>query len=163
LGAEIMLERFETIIPATILIVLAGIGAYYLLLKEEPPAYREFQASWRNAIDTFIVSRAAVKLFLVGTLCVIALTSLRFRPWPDLSQMPFPYKLISGILGLIVALGVNFLFFGMWRYWYRFDDSPKAIKFASFALMLGGFFWGSTIYYFIFYLPQIRRRPTLVV
>jgi hypothetical protein len=154
-------DRFVNLIPAVVFIVLAGLMAYYLLMKEEPKVYQEFRTSWRNGIDDLIVSRIAMRFFLVGAACVLAITVFYFLPVPDRSEMPLPYRLLLGVFGIVAAITVNFLYWGMWRYWYKFDASDKGIKRASFGLMLVGFFWGSAIYCFIFYMPQTLRKHKL--
>ena len=71
------------------------------------------------------------------------------------------YKLLAGIYAITLSIGLLGIFFGMWRYWAKIDDSKKWIKRASFVLLLLGFWWGSAIYCFIVYLPQVRRRQRL--
>jgi len=154
----IVQDRFVNLIPAIVLIVLAGSMSYYLLMKDEPRLYREFRASWRNGVDDLIVSRVALRFFLSGVVCVVAITVFHFLPIPERSEMSFQYKFFLGMFGIVAAITVNFLYWGMWRYWYKFDESDKWIKRAAFALMLLGFFWGSAVYYFTFYIPQVQRK-----
>ena len=93
-------------------------------------------------------------LFLSAT-CVIALTlefnldTSRAAPWQNT---------LWDILGIVEALGILFLWLGMWRYWSRVDDSKHSAKRLWFLVLLIGFWWGSVLYYFLSYLPQMVRR-----
>ena len=61
------------------------------------------------------------------------------------------------ITGGISALGMLFLWVGMWRYWILYDDSNVYAKRRWFLVLLVGFWYGSCLYYFFAYLPQVRR------
>lgn len=111
-----MQDRFVNLIPAIVLIVLAGLIAYYLLMKDEPKVYQKFRTFWLRGIDELIFSRVALRLFLVGVVCVVAMTVFLFLPIPDQSGMPFQYKVLLGVFGIIAGITVNFLYWGMWRY-----------------------------------------------
>ena len=102
-----------------------------------------------------------MRFFFVGILFVVATTVISYVPPRDPSKMPLLYRVPWGMFGIFAPVALIGLFLGMWRYWVKFDDSGKWIKRASFVLLLVGFWWGSAVYYFMVYLPQLRRRPTL--
>lgn len=72
--------------------------------------------------------------------------------------MSFWTRLPWGILGVLGPIGLLFLWFGMWRYWVRVDDSNLWAKRAWFVVLLVGFWYGSVLYYLFAYLPQVIRR-----
>ena|ERR1700674_2490724 len=154
-----MLERFMSLIP---IIILAGWIAFFILWKKSR-RYQQFRTYRRNNMDRLLVSRGGMRFFLVGIVCVIAITILLFLSPPDSSKMPLSNRLLWGIFGIIAPVTILGLFFGMWRYWVKFDDSGKWLKRTSFVLLLVGFWWGSAVYYFIVYLPQFYQRQKLEV
>lgn len=107
--------------------------------------------------DDLLVSRAAATLFFVSTILLLALTPV-FLSRVDPRGMSFWMKLPWEILAVIAPIGLFFLFFGMWRYWLRIDNSSKWAKRVWFLVLLLGMWYGSALYYFFAYLPQVMRR-----
>lgn len=112
----------------------------------------------RNLLrDEWLVSTQASRLFLIAALCVIALLPF-FLGLVDPDQMSFWRRLPWGLLGIVGPVSIFFLWIGMWRYWIRIDDSSVWSKRGSFLLLLLGVWYGATIYYFFFYLPQTSQK-----
>ncbi len=100
----------------------------------------------------------AMKVFFLSALCVIALT-LEYNL--DTSKASHLQHHLWDVLGALEAIGILFLWLGMWRYWTRVDDSNRSAKRLWFIVLLIGFWWGSALYYFLAYLPQTIRRKGL--
>ena len=106
--------------------------------------------------NDWLISRLSTALFFVSAVLVIAMTPVFLGL--DTTKMTFWQRLPWGILGIVGPLGIIFLWLGMWRYWVRLDNSKVWIKRISFIVLLLGFWWGSCLYYFFAYLPQVIRR-----
>ncbi len=52
-----------------------------------------------------------------------------------------------GIFEIAGILSLFFVYFGMWRFWIRLDQSPKWLKRLWFLVLLIGFWWGSVLYF----------------
>jgi len=105
--------------------------------------------------DDWIVTRRAAKFFLVSTILVVVLTVL-LGPLQTAKVTPL-IRILGGILGITGALGTIFLWLGMWRYWSRIDNSNAWLKRFWFLVLLVGFWWGSCLYCWFAYLPQVFR------
>ena len=109
--------------------------------------------------DQWLRTRPAARLFLASSLLVFAFTISALVSGPiDLNSMNFWQRLPWGILGLTVPPTIFFLYFGMWIYWVRLDDSRTWLKRIWFVLLLIGLCWGSCLYCFCVYLPQLKNR-----
>jgi hypothetical protein len=104
--------------------------------------------------DDWLVSRRAVKLFLVAALFVLGTIPI-FLGKIDPAKLAFWMNFPLGIGGILGPISVFFLWIGMWRYWIRLDNSSKLAKQVSFFLLLFGMFYGSVIYYFLVYRSQV--------
>jgi hypothetical protein len=111
-------------------------------------------SSWLR--DDWLISRRTTILFFVSAVLVIALTPV-FRGM-DTTNLTFWQRLPWGILGIVGPIGLFFLWLGMWRYWVRLDRSSTWMKRIWFLVMLIGFWWGSVLYYFFAYLPQVMDK-----
>lgn len=60
-------------------------------------------------------------------------------------------------LDVATVLAGLFLWFGMLRYWVRLDHSKLWIKRVSFLALLGGFWWGASLYCLVCYGPQVAK------
>ena len=114
-------------------------------------------ALWTSFTDDWLVSRQAVRLFLISAVLVLLLTPTFFG-WVDTSKMALFQRLPWGVLGIVGSIGLLFLWFGMWRYWLRLDHSSVWNKRLWFIVLLFGFWWGSCLYFFFSYLPGVARR-----
>jgi hypothetical protein len=107
--------------------------------------------------DDWLTTRLTNRLFLLSALCVLAFT-VEYLLKIDPAKMSFWQRLPFGLTGIVLPFGIIFLWLGMWRYWVRLDNSGPWAKRASFVLLLFGFWWGSLIYYFAVYRPQLNHR-----
>lgn len=106
--------------------------------------------------DDWLISRLSMKLFFLSALLVVAMTPAFIGV--DTTKMTFLQRLPWGILGVVGPFGLFFLWFGMWRYWVRLDDSKAWVKRVWFVVLFVGFWWGSVPFYFLVYLPRMVRR-----
>lgn len=109
--------------------------------------------------DDWMVSRKAAKLFFASAVLEL-LSTLMFFGWIDIAKMTFSQRLPWGILGMVGSVGTGFLWIGMWRYWFRLDDSGAWNKRFWFVVLLVGFWWGSCLYFFFAYLPRVTHHRT---
>jgi hypothetical protein len=65
---------------------------------------------------------------------------------------------VVGVMGPIASF---FLWLGMWRHWMRLDTSKALTKRMWFVILLIGFEYGSVLYYFCVYRPQVIARHGL--
>jgi uncharacterized BrkB/YihY/UPF0761 family membrane protein len=112
---------------------------------------------WTWFRDKWLMTRRAAGYFIVSAVLVLGVTPM-FLGRIDTSKMSFLERLPWGILGMVGPIAVFFLWIGMWRYWVRLDDSKPMQKRLWFVILLVGFWWGSCLYCFFVYLPQIFRR-----
>lgn len=116
---------------------------------------------WNWFKDEWLITRKAAKLFLVSAFFVLALTPV-FLGMIDTNKLSFWKRLPWGILGVLGPIALFFLWFGMWRYWARIDNATEWAKRVWFLVLLIGFWWGSCLYCFFVYLPQVFRRTRAI-
>lgn len=109
--------------------------------------------------DDWLVSRQAIKLFFVSAVLVMLLTPVSFG-LVGIAKMTFFQRLPWAILGVAGSIGSLFLWLGMWRYWFRLDDSGAWNKRFWFIVLLVGFWWGSCLYFFFAYFPRVAHSRT---
>lgn len=112
---------------------------------------------WNRFKDDWLITRQAARLFFVSTILVLALTPV-FLGRVVTTNMPLWMRVPWGILGIVGPLALFFLWIGMWRYWVRVDDSKAYAKRLWFLILLLGFWYGSCLYCYFVYLPQVMRR-----
>jgi hypothetical protein len=113
-------------------------------------------AVFTNFTDEWLISRQARTLFLISTVLTLVLTAL-FLSQIDIAKMTLAQRLPVSILGMVGIIALVFIWAGMWRYWYRLDDSGGWSKRICFLLLLLGLWWGSCIYFLFVYLPRVSR------
>jgi hypothetical protein len=106
--------------------------------------------------DRWIATAQAARIFFSCTLCVAFATPVFLGL--DLARAYSRLGLFKDIAGGVAAAGTLFIWFGMWRYWARVDSHSKWLKRLSFFVLLIGFWWGSCLYFFCGYLPEVLRR-----
>ena len=106
--------------------------------------------------DDWFGSREAVVLFSLSAISSIAALALfaHIHPANMLSWAQLPLGLVS-VAG---PVGLALIYFGMWVYWVRLDDSAPWNKRAWFLILLLGPWFGSCLYCFFVYLPQVLRK-----
>jgi len=115
---------------------------------------------WNWFKDDWLTTRQAARVFLVSTFLVLALTPVLLGKI-DTKAMSLWARLPWGILGILGPIALFFLWFGMWRYWVRIDNASKWAKRMWFLVLLFGFWWGSCVYCYFVYLPQVFRRTRI--
>jgi hypothetical protein len=110
--------------------------------------------------DDWIVSRQAARLFLVSVPFILALTPFLFG-WVNFTRMTIWMQIAGGVVGVTGPIASFFLWLGMWRYWMRLDRSKALRKRMWFVILLIGFEYGSVLYYFCVYRPQVISRAAL--
>jgi hypothetical protein len=113
---------------------------------------------WNRFDERWIATRQACLLFFVASLFVIALTPVFFGfVEPSTSGVA---NVFWGVVGVVGAFSIFFLWIGMWRYWARVDASAKSAKRFWFLVMLAGFWYGSCLYCWCLYLPRVMHLYT---
>jgi len=112
---------------------------------------------WNWFSDEWLTTRQAAKLFFVATLLVLAVTPQAFG-WVNPLKMPMWERIPWSILSMLGVLALFFLWVGMWRYWARLDYSTLATKRIWFFILLFGFWYGSCLYYYCAYRPQVGEK-----
>jgi hypothetical protein len=107
--------------------------------------------------DDWIVSRQADTLFLVSVPFIVAVTPFFFG-WVNITRATVWTQLGGAVVGVLGPISLFFLWFGMWRYWMRLDSSTARTKRLWFVILLIGFWYGSMLYYFCVYRPQVISR-----
>src|SRR5579864_8049089 len=111
--------------------------------------------------DGWLTSRTVATLFFLSAICVIVAVPI-FLGRVDFTNMSFWRRLPWGIFGILGPFGIGFIWFGMWRYWVRLDNSNVKVKRAWFVALLVGFWYASCLYYFFVYIPQVVRKRRAV-
>ncbi len=120
------------------------------------PLFPRFSAPWGRFRDEWLQGRQAVRMFLVAVLLVLAITPIWLR-LADPARMPPVLRALYTIIAMVGTVATFFLWFGMWRYWVRLDDSPRMAKRLWFVILLFGLWWGACLYYLSVYRPQVTR------
>jgi len=111
-----------------------------------------------------MVSQQAAYLFGFAVALVFIFTAYMLNSFsiPYGSNDLWP-NILWGIFGVLTPLGLCFLLSGMHKFEemrkIRTGDSTGTQKFAEMALRFG-LWWGATIYFFVVYLPIMRRTFT---
>jgi hypothetical protein len=108
-------------------------------------------------VKRILVSRnAAVFLGASAALSVLALV---LRYWNiDSARLTTGQLEALSWSGAAAAFGMASLLFGMWVFWVKCDTSSKATRRVWFFILLIGMPAGALPYYFVVYLPCIKRR-----
>lgn len=112
---------------------------------------------FRRFTDEWLVSRQAATLFLVSVPFILALTPFLLG-WVTVTNPTIWMNVLGAIIGVAGPIALFFLWLGMWRYWMRLDDSTVVAKRIWFAVLLVGLCYGSILYFFLVYRPQLIAR-----
>jgi hypothetical protein len=123
----------------------------------ELASIRRLSLSRRLFRDDLLSSRVYASLFLMSSILVVGLTFL-VQSNVDPSKLSLWIRIPWTALAVFGTLGLFFLWIGMWWYWVRLDASSGLSKRVWFVVLLAGFWYGSILYYFSVYLPQVVRR-----
>jgi hypothetical protein len=124
------------------------------------PLFQGYWGPWNRFTEGWLVSRQAIRLFLVAAMFVLAVTPI-FLGLVDPAKMSLPLRLLWTVVGMVGTISLFFLWLGMWRYWVRLDHSRVLVKRLWFVILLFGLWWGSCLYYFFAYRPQVTRRERM--
>ena len=114
---------------------------------------------WNRFRDDWLITPQAAGLFFASTILVLALTPV-FLGDVITANMPLWKRIPWSILGVVGPLALFFLWIGMWRYWARVDDSRAYAKRLWFLILLVGLWYGSCLYCYFVYLPQVMRTSS---
>jgi hypothetical protein len=115
-----------------------------------------FSFFWKRISDEWLLSKKASISFAGSIFLIVAITPVLF------GYIPFPehgvlVNLSAGTLGVLGVLGIFYLWGGMWRFWIDCDQSKRIFRRVSFFLLLFGLCYGAIVYYFLVYLPAVRK------
>lgn len=110
--------------------------------------------TWNKFDERWIGTRLAARWLLIATLFVLTTLPLFFGNLPSSGVLRNVYGGVAGIGGTI---SIFYVWIGMWKYWARLDESGRWSKRFWFAVMLIGFWYGSCLYCWCAYLPQVIR------
>jgi hypothetical protein len=110
--------------------------------------------------DDWLTSSRAAKLFFAATLLALALFPV-FQGWIDFARMSLWMRISLTMFYMLATCALLFLWLGMWTYWVRLDESKTYSKRLWFLILLFGFWYGSCVYCYFVYLPQVIRRSRL--
>ena len=107
--------------------------------------------------DDWLLSRRAVRTFLFCVLMTLALTPVFLGALANVPVTP-ANQIALGVGGVVGSLALISLWVGMWRFWARFDNSPRSAKRGWFVFLLVGGWYASCAYYVLVYRPQVLRK-----
>ncbi len=127
-----------------------------------PIRFEKHSKSWPwVSIDRWIIGHQGVLLFTLSALCSLALTPI-FLGWIHPARMSYSLRIFWAALEILGPIGLVLIYFGMWLYWVRLDGSRVWTKRAWFVILLVGPWYGSCLYCFFVYLPQVLAREKKV-
>jgi hypothetical protein len=95
---------------------------------------------------------------LFGIAAALSLGAIVFRSTDiDFNALSHPTLVALSLLGAAVAIGGFSLLIGMWFFWVKCDASPRWQRVGWFFILLFGFFYGAVLYYFVVYVPKVRK------
>jgi hypothetical protein len=112
--------------------------------------------------DDWLVSETARRTFFLSTILTFVLTliivTMSLAKVENMNHRPFPERLAITLLAMAGTVGWFHIWLGMWRYWVRLDKSSPFVRRVWFMLLLLGWSWASSFYYFLVYVPQVRSK-----
>jgi len=115
---------------------------------------------WKAVARNWLTSSWAAKLLFASTFLVLALYPV-FQGWIDPAKMSLLGRIVLTAFCALGTCALLFLWLGMWAYWVWLDDSKTFAKGSWFLILLFGFWYGSCLYCYFVYLPQVIRRRGL--
>ena len=116
---------------------------------------------WKRLFDNWLLTSQAAKLLLASTILVLGMTPI-FQGKVDPAGVSLGIRVFWTLFGVFGTLALLLLWLAMWRYWAIFNKSRSYEKWLWFLVMLIGFWYGSCLYCYVVYLPQIvqQRKKT---
>jgi hypothetical protein len=112
---------------------------------------------WKRLFDNWLLTSQAAKLLLASTILVLGMTPI-FQGKVDLAGMSLWMRVFWTLFGMLGTLALFVLWLGMWRYWAMCNKSRSPEQWLWFLVMLIGVWYGSCLYCYFVYLPQIVRQ-----
>lgn len=110
---------------------------------------------WSRLRDDWILSAVASRLFAASATVIVVMTALSLSDPPQ--DTGAAGQVLWGVLGVLWALSIVFLWSGMLRFLGRFDPSSRWPRRIWLGLMIAGFWYGSVLYYLAVYL-RLRQK-----
>ena len=89
---------------------------------------------------------------------MLLITIPQLGGWIEPDEIRAWARIPWAILAMVGVISIFFLWFGMWGYWVKVDDSRKPVRRFWFLVLLVGFWFGAFLYYYGAYLPQVFRK-----
>lgn len=115
-----------------------------------------FSFFWKRVTDEWLVSKSACTLFGLAAVIILAITAIAFAGLPEGEVTPAG-NLGFGILGVLGAVGIFFLWGGMWKFWSHLDSSARWVRRVAFAILVVGVWYGAILYFLLVYLPSVCK------
>lgn len=115
-----------------------------------------FSFLWKNITNEWLVSKLACLLFAISALIILAVTVAALTVAPE-SELTPASRSTWAALGVFGAVGIFFLWGGMWKFWSSCDSSSRWKRRLSFAVLLIGLWYGAIVYFFVVHLPTAIR------
>lgn len=112
---------------------------------------------WNIFTDDWLNTRQAMNLLFLATLFAFALAPMLLGI-VDPTGMRISARLPLDVVAAIGTVSLLSLWLAMLRYWARLDSSKAYAKRLWFVILVFGFGYGSCIYYFLVYRPQVLRK-----
>jgi hypothetical protein len=106
---------------------------------------------WGGGRLTLCLSVCAI---LGLTVCLYALPFVHVNVQKLMSESAL-IRTMANAFGVVGAAGAMLVYVSMWFYWGIVDQSGRMSKTIWFLVMLLGLWYGSCLYYFLVYLPQV--------
>jgi hypothetical protein len=112
---------------------------------------------WRRISDEWLVGKKASVLFAVSSVLIAGMTAALFSDvlTQDSGSL---ITLFWCVAGSLCAVGIFFLWGGMWRYWMLGEPSNRAARRIWFLFLVVGMWYGAVLYYALVYLSASARR-----
>jgi hypothetical protein len=152
--AMTFIDRPYFVLVPPLLFVAMIIFGLVMIRRTGMPRIR---SHWHRMGVRFVLGKWPRALFLVGALMVCLWSAASFEwAWVIRHESSAGGSFLD-VLGVCVAFGICYLYFGMWFYWVEFDDGSKTAKTLWFVVLLIGMWYGSLLYFLCVYLPGYRR------
>ena len=115
-----------------------------------------------NAVTGWVVTGTGPLVMLLSAIAIMSVTAylyvlgaLHFNDY-RLQHSSALLRDGTNLLGMLGAVGGVIIYFSMWFYWAQIDRSRRNTKRFWFFVLLLGLWYGSCLYYFLIYRPQVN-------
>lgn len=119
-----------------------------------------------DTVASWLVRGAGPMVMLLSVVAILSLTAYLYALGAlhfDDNRLQHSSRLlidITNTLGMIGAVGGVLIYFSMWFYWARVDRSRRSTKRFWFFVLLLAIWYGSCLYYFLVYRPQVAATQS---